>query len=327
MYNVLIIGAGNIASGYDSPVSNLFLTHAHAFIKHPGFNLVGFVDTDLNTAQSASIKWDTRYFLNLDEAFTCYPDIHVVCIAVPDHLHFDLLKQVSNYRPKLVFTEKPLTDTLEQAYFIEKLYKELDIPLLINFKRAFIPEILQVINRVKQNEFGEFKNCFGLYNRGFKHNGSHLLDLIIRFTGCKELKLLEVFDSLSDYSVTDLSYSIVAYTENDATVIMKSFCGTEYPIFELDLHFTSGRIRLFNTGEKLEIYRVQPSSAFSGFQFIQPKYVVDSSIHQSMLYAADNIFNYLSKGKSLAVSISDGIHVMQLTDQILKEIKNKTCQN
>lgn len=327
MYKVLIIGAGNIASEYDNLGSNVFLTHAHAFKKHSGFELVGFVDIDEEKARAASKKWNVRSFLSLEEAFEYCPNIEVVCIAIPDHLHFEMLKQVSNYRPKLVFTEKPLTDTLEQAYIIEHLYRELDIPILINFKRAFVPEIIDIINSVKRNEFGDFKNCYGFYNRGFKHNGSHLLDLIIRFTDCKELKLLNVVDSLSDFSEQDLSYSILANTENNASVFLKSFDGVSYPIFELDLHFSSGRIRVTNTGEKLEVHRIQPSSAFPGFEFLQAKYCIDTSLHQSMFYAANSIFEYLSIDKPLAVPISDGIQVMKLTDQILKDIKNKSCLN
>lgn len=327
MYKVLIVGAGNIASEYDDTTSKVFLTHAHAFVKHPHFEVIGFVDPDIIKGTNASSKWETRHFPNLDQAFRYYPNIDIVCIAVPDDLHFDVLQQVANYRPKLVFTEKPLTNTLEQAYIIESLYRELHIPVLINFKRAFIPEILDVINSVKRNEFGEFKNCYGFYNRGFKHNASHLLDLIIRFTGCKELKLMNVIDSISDFSIDDPSYSFMASTDNNAAVVIKSFCGESYPIFELDLHYSLGRIRLFNTGEKLEVYRVQPSSAFSGFKFLQPKDCIDTSLHQSMLHAANNIFEYLSMGKPLMVPIADGIEVMKLTNQVLKDIKNKSCLN
>lgn len=327
MHKVLIIGAGNISSGYDNNESTVFLTHAHAFVTHPSFELIGFVDIDQLKGRSAAEKWDTKCYLSVEEAFKSCPDIGIVSIAVPDEFHFSVLKQVANYKPKLVFTEKPLTETLEQACIIEKLYSDYNIPLLINFKRAFVPEIIEILEKVKLNEFGEFKSCFGFYNRGFKHNGSHLIDLIIRFTGCKKLKLLSVVDYLSDFSDSDLSYSFVAYTDKDATINIKSFCGEDYPIFELDLHFNSGRIRIFNTGEKIEIYRVQESSIFTGFKFLQPKYVIDTNLHKSMLFAVNNIHDFLTIGKPLAAPIADGIQVMQITDQILNEIKNKACQN
>jgi hypothetical protein len=327
MYKVLIVGAGNIGSDYDNPESKYFLTHAHAFTKHSGFELIGFVDNDPVKAQNASMKWSTRYFMNLNEAFKEYPAIDVVCIAVPDRLHYEILKEVANFQPKLVFAEKPLTETLDQALEIQKLYHELNIPVLINFKRAFVPEIIDIIGRASQNEFGTFVSCSGLYNRGFKHNASHLLDLISRFTECKQLNLLSVIDYISDFSVDDPSYSIVARTEKDASVIIKSFSGGAYPIFELDLHFSYARIRLFNTGENLEISRVQPSSAFSGFQILKPLVCIDTSLNQSMAYAVENIYQYFTKAKKLTVPITDGIQVMLLTNQILKEINNIVCQN
>lgn len=327
MFRVLIIGAGNIASGYDNPESECFLTHAHAFSTHPGFELIGFVDPNTNNAEVAAKKWKVNAFSNIDQALASYKDIDVFCITVPDHLHYNLLRQVAEYNPKLVFTEKPLTDTLNQALIIQKLYKDLNIPILINFKRAFVPEIIEIIQKVKQNAFGELKSCFAFYNRGLKHNGSHMIDLFTRFTDCKSLVLKQIIDSLDDYSKHDLSYSIVAETDMGASFILKSFDGVEYPIFELDLHYKFGRIRLFNTGEKIEVYRVQTSNSFNGYQFLQPISTINTSIHRSMYFSANNIHEYLTSGKSLLASLEDGIRVIHLTEQIIKEINNKSCQN
>jgi predicted dehydrogenase len=327
MYKVIIIGAGNIASGYDNQDSNVFLTHAHAFYNHSKFDLIGFVDTDDLKGNEAAKKWGTKNFSTIAKAYDFCPSIDVVCIAVPDIFHFDILMEVSIYKPKIVFTEKPLTDTLEQAHIVAKIYKKLKIPVLINFKRAFIPEIMQIIDRINQNEFGELQSCHGYYNKGLKHNGSHLLDLIIRVCGCKKIILNHLIDSISDFSIDDPSYSFVATSDKSAKIILKSFSGFNYPIFELDLHFTSGRVRFFNTGEKIEIYKVQESKIFSGFKFLQPKEIVDTTLHNSMLYAANNIYENLAYGKALKTPISDGIIVLQITDQILKSLKNSQCQN
>ena len=46
MYKAVIIGAGNIAAGFDSPKSEKVLTHAHAILLHPDFELLGFYDRD-----------------------------------------------------------------------------------------------------------------------------------------------------------------------------------------------------------------------------------------------------------------------------------------
>lgn len=46
MNRVVIIGAGNIAAGFDTPESKKILTHAHAVVVNPDFQLLGFYDID-----------------------------------------------------------------------------------------------------------------------------------------------------------------------------------------------------------------------------------------------------------------------------------------
>ena len=65
IYNVLIIGAGKIGAFFDQPGSENILTHAHAFSTHPGFKLLGFVDSNAGQAQKAVSIWGGEYFNNL----------------------------------------------------------------------------------------------------------------------------------------------------------------------------------------------------------------------------------------------------------------------
>lgn len=67
MYNSLIIGAGQIAGGYDSLESEAVLTHAHAYAKHSDFNLLGFYDVDASNASNMAKKWNCNAFNRFDE--------------------------------------------------------------------------------------------------------------------------------------------------------------------------------------------------------------------------------------------------------------------
>lgn len=108
MYNVLIVGAGNIGAFFDMPSSKNILTHAHAFTKAKGFNFLGFVDIDKEKAQNAAKLWNTSYFENLSEAFN-KNRIDIISICTPDEFHYNLLKQLADFPVRLVFAEKPLT--------------------------------------------------------------------------------------------------------------------------------------------------------------------------------------------------------------------------
>ena len=80
MYSALIIGAGQIASGFDEPDSNAVLTHAHAYINNPDTELLGFYDINYSMAQKAAEKWRTKAFKEI-------PQADIISICVPDEYH------------------------------------------------------------------------------------------------------------------------------------------------------------------------------------------------------------------------------------------------
>lgn len=320
IYNVLIIGAGNIASNFDSFDSNLFLTHAHAFCKHPGFNLLGFLDNDISKARMAAEKWSTKYFQTFEEVVNNFK-IDVVSITVPDEKHFEILLMVSKLKNIFVLTEKPLTNTLSEAQEIVSLYSKLKIHSTINFKRAFLPEIIKIKNRINENEFGCFKFAIGYYNKGLKHNGSHLINLFSELTSINNLSLISNLGHVDDFTKEDLSYSCVLKTDSGSQFIIKSFNASDYPIFELDLHFEYGRIRFYDSGSLVEIYKIVNSDTFTGYSLLKNHEIIETNLNMSMYFTVDNIFNFLSKNESQLISpIEVGLDVMKITESIINEI-------
>ena len=66
IYRVGIIGAGQIAGGYDDLNSEDVLTHAHAFNDNPQIDFIGFYDINSNKAKEMAKKWETKFFDKLD---------------------------------------------------------------------------------------------------------------------------------------------------------------------------------------------------------------------------------------------------------------------
>jgi predicted dehydrogenase len=195
IFNVLIIGAGNIGAFYDTPDSKNILTHAHAIKEHSGFKLVGFVDNNSERARVAAKIWKTLSFQSINEAFS-KTDVDVVCVAVPDEFHYTVLKEVV-FRPvKIVLAEKPITKTLFEADEIIALYKQLNVSLLVNYSRRFVPEFQDVKKLIDDQSFGKYVFGNGYYGKGVLHNGSHMINLLEYLIGdVKEVEVKEkVFD-------------------------------------------------------------------------------------------------------------------------------------
>lgn len=99
MYKFAIIGAGQIASGYDNPGDDRVLTHAHAISLHSDAALLGFYDTDMLASERASKKWGGESYVSLDHMMAKKPDVVIIC--TPDGEHFQALKYLLKSPPKL----------------------------------------------------------------------------------------------------------------------------------------------------------------------------------------------------------------------------------
>ena len=318
VYNVLIIGAGDIGAGYDSPDSPNYLTHAHAFSEHEGFNLLGFVEPNIDAAKSAALKWNTQYFLELEEAFKQGNNIDIVTIAVPDELHYSILKKIVKYYPKFVLAEKPLTLSLEEANEIVKLYK--NIPAIVNFKRKFVPEIVKLKERIDNNYYGNFIFGTSYYGKGFYHNGSHLINLMFFLLG-SDWNHAEMIDEIIDYKEEDPSYSLLIKNVNDGTFLIKAMNQNDFTVFEFDLFFEKGRVRITDLGSEIKEYSVEENTFFSGFKTLEKSKRYGTQLNNSLLSTANHIYDYLNGECELLCSLQDTYREMDFMNQIIKKIK------
>ena len=167
MYEVAIIGAGNIAANYDNPADGHLLTHAHAISSSTHFNLSGFYDVNQEAARKAAAKWNCSWFQDMNTAIS---SANVVCIAVPDTYHYNVLQQcLAQDSVDAVIMEKPYMATLSEARSIQELLDKYNVPIILNYSRRFMPEFRE-LKRWITDVADEFicGNCF--YGKGTLHN-------------------------------------------------------------------------------------------------------------------------------------------------------------
>jgi len=314
IYNVLIIGAGNIGAFYDTPKSKYVLTHAHAFSGHKNFKLIGFVDNDTKKAKEAAKIWGTKFFSSIDEAFS-YSEIDVVCNSTPDAVHYEILKKILNKKVKLIFSEKPLTVELKEAKEIIKIAKNKKIAVAVNYRRRYVPEFIKLAEEIKAGLYGEFLTGTGYYGKGLKHNGSHLIDMLRLLLG--EIKGSKIVNKTFDFRKDDPSLSAVLSFKNGKNLFLEYVDSRIYTIFELDLSFSGARFRIINSGDNIEKQLVKSDMKFKGYKNISEGLILKTSLDRSMYFAADNIYKYLVKGQKLFNSIEDSFKTMETTDKIL----------
>ena len=320
-FNVLIVGAGSIGAFYDSPESEYILTHAHGFSAHPGFNLLGFVDTNIERAQSAAQLWTGKAFVSLEDAFD-KEQVDIACIAVPDEMHYALLKRISTFPVKAVFTEKPLTKTVREAEEIVAIYGNRLVPVCVNYKRGFVPEFETLRDEIKRETFGKYLTGSGYYGKGLLHNGSHLIHLLCSLIG--DIVEYRIVACENDFYDDDPSISATLIFDNKKRFNLNHISCSHFTIFEVDLIFENGRVRITDTGFNIEYHAIVENNIFKGYNFLTKAAEVNTVIGKSLYYSASNIYNHLTNEEPLKCSLHDAFKIMLVCDELQSSLRGSS---
>ncbi len=312
-FSVIIIGAGKIGAFFDTPQSREFLTHAHAFSAHPGFELLGFVDSSLESAERASHIWGGNAYQSVDEAFS-HNTVDVAVVATPDDRHLPLLKELAKYSLELVIAEKPLTRTVAEAEEILALYRENGIRISVNYSRRFVPEFSDLASDIASGVYGRYINGSGHYGKGTTHNGTHMIDLLGLLLG--EIKVADVLGCIDDYYEDDPSCTACLSLSGGKPFFMQAVSCKLFTIFELDLFFEQKRIKITDSGCKIEYYAVCKSELVAGYSYLGLERTIDTSLNRALQYVADQTYSCLLSGKESVCSGNEALKSLKIAHEV-----------
>lgn len=318
---VVIIGAGNIASGYDTPDSQDILTHSHAIRLSEYFMLAGFIDENRNKSENAAIKWETDC---IDSLQSIRDDKLIVCCATPDETHYDVLKELSQQDfLEAVICEKPLCDSYEHAKAILDMYRDRKIPLIVNYSRRFIGAFREAKRWIDSAGDLIAGSCY--YGKGLFHTASHMINILDYLIDLKGFRVQYAIEEVIDYSKTDKSISF-ALAADDARIDFHVIPDTSVTVFEFDLLFTNGRIKYDDSNGELLFYHLGNSNIFKQDIIYKPTSRVYINRSEALVGLYDNLYDYiigraelLSDGDSAAETIK----ICERINQCMTEDKNE----
>lgn len=117
--NVGIIGCGGIGQ-----------THARAYSKIEGVNLVAMIDFNLELAQKVADEFGAKAYRSIDE---CDQKLDLVSVVTPPSAHFKVVMDLLE-RGIPVFCEKPITMNADEADLLVAKSKETGVPVGVGFK-------------------------------------------------------------------------------------------------------------------------------------------------------------------------------------------------
>jgi len=322
LYKSVIIGCGGIGGLSDRPGDKNIISHAYAYRKQNSFELIAGCDIDQNSLDEFGKRWgkDIRLYSDIDVLIS-KETFEVVSVCSTTATHAEIInKLLKNENVKLIICEKPILSTIDELNGLKNnLTKFPDKKLLINFSRRYDPGFIALAKRIKDNEFGQPLSFNGVFTKGLYHNGCHMLELIEFLLGD-----IKAITALSNKIIQDDIYGLYSVETAKCLGTVTNFELENYSIFELNICFEKGRIRIAEGGHRLEIHKPTESRIYSGYTEIYPTEIIPDSFYKRSYHIIDAARSYLEENKINGQNIFD--KHLRLSEKMLI-IKDKFCSN
>jgi predicted dehydrogenase len=308
-YNVVIIGGGSIGAikseEIDSPQTENIFTQAHAFYNNIRTNLVGIVDTNIEIAAKAFGKWKCNTYKDIKNI---KDDIDIISICVPTKYHFTCVYNIiedlekENKLPKLIVMEKPFTDELYKAHWIDRTCKNLNIPIAVDYIRRYAPGIKQLKQDLDSNKYGKIYYTRLLLSGDIIRDGCHFLDLCRYFFG--EYKSGKINGKIS-------------FDKCENIFIQQLKNNRKYSIFDIEVYTEKGKIHLCENGLYLDFYNLEKSQYGNWFQIANKKEKrIETKLNKALYHLTENAVNFLDEKENLICIAEDAIAVHKIYKEL-----------
>lgn len=312
-YRAGIVGCGRIGCTFDDEPSRGYVsTHAGAYTRTPGVDLVALADIDEKRLRHCADSFGVPgqypgYAEMLGEE-----KLDVLSVCTWNDTHLEIVRAAVESGVRGVFCEKPIADSLDAADEMIRLCAEWGVTLLINHQRRFDPMYQEVAALLKSGGLGRVQQATSYYTAGVANTGSHLFDLLRFYLG----DALWVRGSYSrNPSPNEQDPNIDGWVgfHNGTVAALQALDSGAYMIFETTFLGTEGRLRL-TSGDTIEFEAVGESPRFAGYQELIPTGPpVDSGgPHEFMLAGVAHLIDCVETGRPPACSGADGRAALEI---------------
>ena len=260
-------GLGRIASLLeDDPLREKPCTHAGAVNENPDCIISGGFDIDAERSSGFSEKWECPVFESMDEMLeSVKPDI--LFIATHPDSHLELIEKGIKHGTGTIVCEKPLSDSLKSAKQIAKYHRKKLSKIMTNHERRYSNDYTAVKEIIRSEKYGKLLSVKGTLYMGKSqkiknvlwHDGTHMADIIMYLTSGK-LKKKSISGNINKTSGT----AFINCRSGKIPVLIEAGAGRDHLVFQLELSFESGMVRIGN-GVYSEL-KSEESPYYTGFR-------------------------------------------------------------
>ncbi len=243
-------------------------------------------------------------------------------IASDTDSHMSLLNTALEAKVPVIICEKPLANSLAEAEALLPVVRKSDSRILINHERRFSRDYRRVRQFVQEGRYGRLLSIHARLYMGrsrspgvmLYHDGTHMLD-ILRYLSLEEGEEMEILSCQGNPEKKGASFLICA-RRGEILLSLELSGGRDHLVFELDLSFETGRIRIGNG--VFELWKSVESPYYSGFRSLEKEqscWEGKTAYFAGMLAHGVELFRNPSRRSES--SFEDALAVMRLMDRIL----------
>jgi predicted dehydrogenase len=326
--NVAIAGVGNAAYFIDKKINLLkknSFSHLSILKNNNKFNLTSCCDVNKKKLKLIGKKFKFDSYHTSFSKMIKNENIEILIISTPTKFHIQqTLQAIKNKNIKIIICEKPFGFSYKKAKKIIDFSKKKGKILVINYQRRWDNFYKKVDRIIKTKKLGKLNCIIGHTDKALYQNSCHMLDLIVSFAGPVKkvlgfkdvLNLPRLVHSYHDYG----GYIFLQHMNKTVSFIKASQDATNKKIFELDLHFANGRIKIPNDDKYIEIYKFKNSKQFKTYKELELVKTIKNKEEDRLLIFYKFIEkNYNKKFFKLPYNLYENIEPLK----IINSIKNK----
>jgi len=256
-WKVGIVGCGRIAGLKDRPTrSSPVRTHAQAYNRHGGFQLAACVNPTEELLRKFQKKWKIPNGYRDLAAMLEKERLDVISLCSPSEFHASQVEEIlaSASKPQVLFVEKPVCLQEQKQYSLLRKAEESGVKILVNHSRRFDPVHQELRKLIGTGTLGNLTQARCLYYGGWLNNGVHLIDTLrmLLSQGLSLVSSRPAGHGRGKDTNLDLDLRV-----GEATIEIRAFDERRYQLFEMDLCFEQGRIRLLDAGFRIMTEKVK----------------------------------------------------------------------
>ncbi len=313
-YRAAVIGCGRIGCGFDDdPRRTTVGTHAGAYRRVPGVELVALADTDPAKLERYGAKFGVtgRYADHRALLAQERPDIVSICTWADSHRA--IVEDAVAARVRAIFCEKPIADTLDAARAMRQLCAARGVLLLVNHRRRFDAYHRDIARFIGGGGLGRIQHITCYYTSGVANTGAHLFDALRLYGG--EITWVRARRSVNPSPNPD-DPNLDAWLGFEAgfTATVLACDVKAYYVFEIDVLGTEGRLRIASTSaETLTFEAVRDSRVSSEYrELYSAPAPVPNGPHEQMIDAVQNVLDSLDGRAQPACTAEDGEKALEI---------------